>query len=487
MEASAIHAPAALGRFPRGGGLLRLRSDEQLIAAFRSGNDEAFRILHDRYRQRLFAYVRQMLSSCSRQDAEDVLQDVFVRAYGAAAQRQPRDERARVAVPRRPQPLHRPSAPPGPARGRDLRGLAQAAARPGRGGPAPRRPAPARRRRRPAPGAAALGAADARDRRHDLRRPGERAGRHGPRRQVAARPRPRRARRGRRGPRRRLRRDPGRPAARLRPRRQGLRPRPQAHALVRRLHRVPRRAARDAPLVRRAVADRRRPAGVRGQADRPRRLAVPRRAGRRLARPWPVAAPRRPRRRARSPRSSAPRRSRPAARSRSTTRSRQRRRPAARPKTEDGQGPHGAHAPPAAAPVVGTSRRQAAGRDLAPPRAPPARRPPRPSASARPTTDAQAEGASVAPLRSRCRTTPAPAAPPTRRSRPAASAPPTRPPRRRRSRPLRPRPIAPIADQPQPAPAPATAGSEQPAAPPGRRRRRSPGADVDAPPPPAGG
>ena len=83
MEASAIHAPAALGRFPLGGGLLRLRSDEQLIAAFRSGNDEAFRILHDRYRQRLFAYVRQMLSSCSRQDAEDVLQDVFVRAYGS--------------------------------------------------------------------------------------------------------------------------------------------------------------------------------------------------------------------------------------------------------------------------------------------------------------------------------------------------------------------------------------------------------------------
>ena len=83
MEASAIHAPAALHRFPRGGGLLRLRSDEQLVAAFRSGNDEAFRILHDRYRQRLFAYVRQMLSAGSRQDAEDVLQDVFVRAYGA--------------------------------------------------------------------------------------------------------------------------------------------------------------------------------------------------------------------------------------------------------------------------------------------------------------------------------------------------------------------------------------------------------------------
>src|SRR4051812_30011426 len=83
MEASAIHAPAALHRFPRGVGLLRLRSDDQLVAAFRHGNDEAFRVLHDRYRQRLFAYVRQMLSAGSRQDAEDVLQDVFVRAYRA--------------------------------------------------------------------------------------------------------------------------------------------------------------------------------------------------------------------------------------------------------------------------------------------------------------------------------------------------------------------------------------------------------------------
>jgi RNA polymerase sigma factor (sigma-70 family) len=60
-----------------------LRSDEQLLALFRAGSDDAFNALHDRYRQRLFAYVRQMLSAASRQDAEDVLQDVFVRAYGA--------------------------------------------------------------------------------------------------------------------------------------------------------------------------------------------------------------------------------------------------------------------------------------------------------------------------------------------------------------------------------------------------------------------
>jgi RNA polymerase sigma factor (sigma-70 family) len=82
VEASALHAPS-LTRVPLGASLLRLRSDDQLLALFRGGNDEAFRAIHDRYRQRLFAYARQMLSPSSRQDAEDVMQDVFVRAYGA--------------------------------------------------------------------------------------------------------------------------------------------------------------------------------------------------------------------------------------------------------------------------------------------------------------------------------------------------------------------------------------------------------------------
>ena len=50
------------------------------MSIFRAGNDDAFRVIHDRYRQRLFAYTRQMLPG-SRQDAEDALQDVFVRAY----------------------------------------------------------------------------------------------------------------------------------------------------------------------------------------------------------------------------------------------------------------------------------------------------------------------------------------------------------------------------------------------------------------------
>jgi RNA polymerase sigma factor (sigma-70 family) len=82
MEASALHAPS-LTSLPLGASLLRLRSDEQLLALFRAGSEDAFRAIHDRYRQRLFAYARQMLSPSSRQDAEDVMQDVFVRAYGA--------------------------------------------------------------------------------------------------------------------------------------------------------------------------------------------------------------------------------------------------------------------------------------------------------------------------------------------------------------------------------------------------------------------
>ena len=82
MEASALQAPAGLARHRISIGLplLRLRSDDQLVALFRAGNEDAFRVIHDRYRQRLFAYTRQMLPGSS-QDAEDALQDVFVRAY----------------------------------------------------------------------------------------------------------------------------------------------------------------------------------------------------------------------------------------------------------------------------------------------------------------------------------------------------------------------------------------------------------------------
>jgi RNA polymerase sigma factor (sigma-70 family) len=85
VEASALHAPQGLSRISAAGPLLRLRGDDQLVALFRMGYDDAFRVIHDRYRHRLFAYTRQMLAG-SRSDAEDALQDVFLRAYGALRQ-----------------------------------------------------------------------------------------------------------------------------------------------------------------------------------------------------------------------------------------------------------------------------------------------------------------------------------------------------------------------------------------------------------------
>ena len=115
MEASALPHPVGLSRVSLAGPLLRLRSDDQLLALFRAGHDEAFGIIHDRYRPRLFAYARQMLSG-SRSDAEDVLQDVFLRAYHALrADRRPIALRAwlyRVAHNRCIDQIRRPTPPP---------------------------------------------------------------------------------------------------------------------------------------------------------------------------------------------------------------------------------------------------------------------------------------------------------------------------------------------------------------------------------------
>ncbi|HET6869487.1 MAG TPA: sigma-70 family RNA polymerase sigma factor [Solirubrobacteraceae bacterium] len=84
------------------------------MALFRAGHDEAFRVIHDRYRQRLFAYTRQMLPH--RPDAEDALQDIFVRAYsGLRANRRELALRAwlyRVAHNRCIDELRRPAPPP---------------------------------------------------------------------------------------------------------------------------------------------------------------------------------------------------------------------------------------------------------------------------------------------------------------------------------------------------------------------------------------
>jgi len=79
VEASALKTPASglHGRSP----LLRLQSDERLIALVRRGNHRAFEALVGRYQARLLAFCRHMLGS--REDAEDVLQEVFAAAFNA--------------------------------------------------------------------------------------------------------------------------------------------------------------------------------------------------------------------------------------------------------------------------------------------------------------------------------------------------------------------------------------------------------------------
>ncbi|HTA98273.1 MAG TPA: RNA polymerase sigma factor [Solirubrobacteraceae bacterium] len=80
MEVSALKAPAAPGlRSPSA--LLRLQSDERLIALIRRGQHAAFETLFSRYQSRLLAFCRHMLGS--KEDAEDVLQEVFAAAFNA--------------------------------------------------------------------------------------------------------------------------------------------------------------------------------------------------------------------------------------------------------------------------------------------------------------------------------------------------------------------------------------------------------------------
>ncbi|HWE58161.1 MAG TPA: RNA polymerase sigma factor [Solirubrobacteraceae bacterium] len=80
MEVSALRYSGAAGRHGRSP-LLKLQSDERLVGMVRRGNQGAFEVLVARYNARLLAFCRHMLGS--REDAEDVLQDVFTASYNA--------------------------------------------------------------------------------------------------------------------------------------------------------------------------------------------------------------------------------------------------------------------------------------------------------------------------------------------------------------------------------------------------------------------
>jgi len=81
LEASALTHASRRGFLARRSPLLKLQGDGHLIAMARAGNPGAFEAIVDRYQGRLLGFCRQMLGST--EDAEDVLQEVFVNAYKA--------------------------------------------------------------------------------------------------------------------------------------------------------------------------------------------------------------------------------------------------------------------------------------------------------------------------------------------------------------------------------------------------------------------
>src|ERR1700736_1466865 len=80
MEVSALRYTGGIGLHGRSP-LLRLQSDERLIALVRRGNSTAFEVLVSRYQSRLLAFCRHLLGS--REDAEDVLQEALAAAFNA--------------------------------------------------------------------------------------------------------------------------------------------------------------------------------------------------------------------------------------------------------------------------------------------------------------------------------------------------------------------------------------------------------------------
>ena len=81
MEVSALTHPSSIPGLRGPSALLRLQSDERLIALTRRGQHAAFEVLCARYQTRLLSFCRHMLGS--REDAEDVLQEVFAAAFNA--------------------------------------------------------------------------------------------------------------------------------------------------------------------------------------------------------------------------------------------------------------------------------------------------------------------------------------------------------------------------------------------------------------------
>jgi RNA polymerase sigma factor (sigma-70 family) len=79
MEASAARRHAGVRPAPVGGRLLRLASDERLVAMVRAGSERAFETLFDRHHRAILSFCRHMLADPV--EAEDAAQHTFMAAY----------------------------------------------------------------------------------------------------------------------------------------------------------------------------------------------------------------------------------------------------------------------------------------------------------------------------------------------------------------------------------------------------------------------
>src|SRR4029453_13110557 len=81
LEASTLTHARRRGLLARRTPLLRLLDGGRVVGLVRDGSDSSFEVIVSRYQARLLGFCRQMLGST--EDAEDVLQEVFVNAYKA--------------------------------------------------------------------------------------------------------------------------------------------------------------------------------------------------------------------------------------------------------------------------------------------------------------------------------------------------------------------------------------------------------------------
>src|SRR5262245_33306143 len=82
MEAARTRMPLAAGG-SKGSPcpLLKLLSDEKLVARVRAGQEQAFAVLYERHQLGILSFCRHMLGT--REEAEDAVQQSFTNAYRA--------------------------------------------------------------------------------------------------------------------------------------------------------------------------------------------------------------------------------------------------------------------------------------------------------------------------------------------------------------------------------------------------------------------